>query len=109
MPKIASCKLMFLLRMFIICVTWSVPPRAPWQSVTGLLPQGEQSVLSACVVDVDVSDTVLLCTSSGVLVEMHLESLRVARSWDLGSIIGQGHCEGVAWTKEVGVGGRSHA
>ena len=77
----------------------------------GLLPQGEQRLMAATALDAESSDTMLLCTHGGVLVEMHLDQdtpSAIGRSWDQGTLVGPGQCEGLAWVQDansqVGVG-----
>ena len=72
----------------------------------GLLPQGEQRLMAATALDAESSDTMLLCTHGGVLVEMHLDQdtpSAIGRSWDLGTLVGPGQCEGLAWVQDANI------
>ena len=60
--------------------------------------------MAATALDADSSDTMLLCTHGGVLVEMHLDQdapSAIGRSWDLGTLVGPGQCEGLAWVQDA--------
>ena len=59
-----------------------------------------QGVVSATALDPESSDTVLLCTDSGVVAEMHMESFTMGRSWDLGGLLGTRACEGMVWASD---------
>ena len=56
--------------------------------------------MSATALDPASSDTVLLCTDSGVVAEMHMESFTMGRSWDLGGLLGTRACEGMVWARD---------
>ena len=56
--------------------------------------------MSATALDPASSDTVLLCTDSGVVAEMHMESFTMGRSWDLGGLLGTRACEGMVWASD---------
>jgi hypothetical protein len=59
-----------------------------------------QGVVSATALDPASSDTVLLCTDSGVVAEMHMESFTMGHSWDLGGLLGTRACEGMVWASD---------
>ncbi len=93
-PEVTCCDHHFIVFKVPLC-----PPSA-LVCAAGVLVQG---VASAAAVSQGTSDTMLLCTDSGSLSELHLESLALGRTWDLSAVLGNGPCEGLVWAPDAEV------